>query len=906
MSELSLLLFDPLIEAYRYVFLAIHGLLGSYGWSIVLLSCLISFALTPLTRWSQKLVDRENEFASVLAPQIAKIKSESSGEARHRRIQQLYRRYGYSPLFALRKVAPLFIQIPALLLTYYMLQGFEAIDGVAFYAIEDLGAGISTPGFTKKELLQALIIAALFLALLYSQSSALLLFWTTNNAILLARNARLALSRRKKQYGSYELRGIFRTAMTVAASTPVLALAAYLATLAAVALSDWGRLTISQQSLLSLLLCSPLIASLIARRYLHRGRKIADLLCAAQLLALASLTLGQVAVTLGVVAVFNLSFWVVFWLNPDRTGLRSACLRLQQNLPRSNQGLLIFGLCAYSLFSLLIDTPLTLYSYDPKEFYGVDPGVLFASFGLIFAIGLLVVALCLRWLSSFARALVLPLAVFTALLTLLYSKLVIPDYGLMDGFMFLHPDSITQTRFTSALETVALALLLWLAVLYMPRFKAQLPMFLILLVSVSVVSASMGVYRIASPGTQYTPPATNAREFTLKLSPRKPNVLIILLDGFSGGYLATLLREDTSIRKHLDGFVWYQNALSSGAATMASIGAIVGGHRFTVDKAIAADLDRVDELVNAAYPVMPVAFAEKGYEVSFVDTHYGADLSATEAAVFEIRPDESVFEQSKQLAILKTLTMLSLFNTVPLFARDFVYDDGGWHLWESRKSRSSPAYREKLAHVDFLQQLGQKPVQTSETPSFSFIHVQVPHAPWLITANGPGDSLQDGKYEDESRFALHKLQALFAQMKAAGVYESTQIQVVSDHGWWVENELFDPDYLERLGAGYNHRRSPGFVHALMLVKSPGAPVASLADSDRLVSNADVPAIACALIAGCPGVIQSPLSSSRARTLNYNIVDLDVWPDRGRLRDYLKEQWTVKDNIFDPDNWTRVR
>ena len=202
-----------LIEAYRWFFLRLADVVG-LGWGIVALSFICSALMIPLMRLVAGVVRRETDYQSVILPEIKK-KFLSDAE-RHMHIQRLYARYGYSPISAVKKVLPLFVQIPFLLLTYYMLKNTPQLSGVSFLFLDDLGQpdallktigkfplGLNvlpivmtlvnmltvaaTPGFTHKDQLQAVGISLLFLVLLYTAPSALLLYWTLNNIITMVR-----------------------------------------------------------------------------------------------------------------------------------------------------------------------------------------------------------------------------------------------------------------------------------------------------------------------------------------------------------------------------------------------------------------------------------------------------------------------------------------------------------------------------------------------------------------------------------------------------------------------------------------------------------------------------------------------------------------------------------------------
>lgn|GEM_PF-2963801 len=204
-------MFETIISAYRWLFLRIADIVG-LGWGIVALSVICSLLMIPLMSLVAGIVRRETDYQSVILPQIEDIKSRFSSDIdRHLHIRRLYKRYCYSPLSAVKKVLPLFVQVPFLLLTYFMLKGTIQLNGVQFLFLRDLGqpdglvaalginvlpvmmTGVNiltvfaTPGFTSRDCWQAIGISFLFLIMLYTAPSALLLYWTLNNVITLFR-----------------------------------------------------------------------------------------------------------------------------------------------------------------------------------------------------------------------------------------------------------------------------------------------------------------------------------------------------------------------------------------------------------------------------------------------------------------------------------------------------------------------------------------------------------------------------------------------------------------------------------------------------------------------------------------------------------------------------------------------
>lgn len=202
---------DTLIALYQSLYLSLASLLGSYGVATLALSLLASVLLYYPLVWAARVASQEQEFQDVIGGQITRIKQQSRGAEQHARIDALYRRYAYHPVYAVRKITGLFIQLPFLMLTFFMFDGLAALEGKGFLFLDDLGqpdqllggsgnllpfvmilmnlsAALFVPNFSKKDLMQAVGVSLLFFILLYNAKSVLLLYWTMNNVILLVQN----------------------------------------------------------------------------------------------------------------------------------------------------------------------------------------------------------------------------------------------------------------------------------------------------------------------------------------------------------------------------------------------------------------------------------------------------------------------------------------------------------------------------------------------------------------------------------------------------------------------------------------------------------------------------------------------------------------------------------------------
>lgn len=195
-------IFYPLEQLYKFLYLAICDITGNYGISLIILSLLIYIILFPFNRKAQRIQNDERDVEGIIAPQISEIKKQYHGKEQYEKLQRLYHRYAYHPIFSIRSAAGIVLQIPFFIAARSMLYALPDIKGMQWGIIQNLGepdqllAGINLlpfvmlfvtilyacimPKLSKKEIIQTIIIGFIFLIVLYPAPSALLIFWTCN------------------------------------------------------------------------------------------------------------------------------------------------------------------------------------------------------------------------------------------------------------------------------------------------------------------------------------------------------------------------------------------------------------------------------------------------------------------------------------------------------------------------------------------------------------------------------------------------------------------------------------------------------------------------------------------------------------------------------------------------------
>jgi YidC/Oxa1 family membrane protein insertase len=194
----------PFVFLLKEIFLFCYAITGSYGLSIVLLSLAVSLILLPVFIYIERSRKKDLAVKQKMKPVLDEIKRCYKGQERYYYIKTLNRQHGYNPMRALIPTLSLLLQIPFFIAAYQFLENFDPLAGTRFLFIDDLSKADGLWGhlnflpiamtfinlvtayfYTRhsdtSERKQMVIVAAIFLILLYNLPSGLVLYWTMNN-----------------------------------------------------------------------------------------------------------------------------------------------------------------------------------------------------------------------------------------------------------------------------------------------------------------------------------------------------------------------------------------------------------------------------------------------------------------------------------------------------------------------------------------------------------------------------------------------------------------------------------------------------------------------------------------------------------------------------------------------------
>ena len=904
------LFLEPLTLVLETIYGSAYNWMGSYGAAIIPLSLAVNFMLLPFYKRADALQLEERETQSRMKAGLTHIKAAFTGDERFMMQQAYYRQNNYKPVYSLRSLLPLALEIPFFIAAYRFLSRIEAFNGQSFGLIlKNMGApdqlltigGITlnglpilmtlinmlsseiyTRGGTLKEKLTLHGMALVFLVLLYNSPSALVFYWTLNNLFSLVKN----IVARSKHPG--RLRCIMLSALGAASIAYAIIFLRHLST---------GQIAFA---IIGLLLQIPTIIGIIRKK---RGER-----------------------------------------EPSETAVKG-------DTPIFRVSCIFLTL----LTGVLIPTATRVSS--PAEFIlASDPRspVLHVLPAFLVAAGLFILWIGLFYYLATPRV----RGVFT-IATVAVSSAGIVNYlffGTSMGTLLPLLQYEKTPSFTSKEMIINFEILLLLAVLLLILWLKKRNWLKRVLIAACVAVVGISAYNFvriqeAVPLAIKSLQQSKSEENHFTLTTEGKNVVVIMVDRAISGYLPYMFNERPELKEKFDGFTWYPNTLSYSNSTNTGSPAIYGGYDYRPEQMN----ERSDELLvdkhNEALKTMPVIFSEAGYDVTVCDPPYAGYNWVPDLSIFDDYPEickflteSGQFRDSKetdgerQRIWNRNFFCFSLMKASPLLIQKFLYQGGTYFdgaligvqsdYVQTRDGVSQArGYRDNF--LDAYTALCGYPELTVTTDSdnntFTMLYNSTAHnvallkepeyEPVLEIDNTEYDKENKGRFivdgrevrvenEDEmmsyqcNMAAMIKLGEWFDDLRAKGVYDNTRIIIVADHGGLLgsfSDMVFGEDFRED-AMGYN---------PMLLVKDFGS--TGFMRDDTFMTNADTPTLAF------EGLIADPVSPFTGKSINsdakkeseHHVFYTEEWQtNENNGTTFLPGVWMTlsSDDIFEMDSW----
>lgn len=963
MNIIYLLIIKPIETVLSFLFGTYVGLTGSYGLSVILLSLSVTIIMFPLFYIAEVWKRKEQAVEKRMKHRLAYIKKYYTGQKRYCMIKATHRLEGYTAASSFRTSFGLLIQIPFFFAAYHLLSHYEPYRGVGWLFIKDfavpdgllwglnllpilmtviniVSSSIYMRGSRAKDIVELYVMAGVFLLLLYASPAALVLYWTMNNVFSVGKSLIfLRLFPHEKYVPDPEDKSFkdyvqgFRDAVK-----PCLTPAFYLFAVVAVLFTfQCWQITFNKETFEKLFLATSGVAfvTVVAAFVLwlrRRGswRFLFQLLffgvCYMAVAACGfygKLTHAEGGLLRKLVLISTIFADILLYISAVYL---CQCRRQAGSPARAASSAKLtelLGLYRWStaflvLFVTLI-SPVLVFLSSPAE-TGISLGHLLLS-NIPVAIALLLVAFLVWKLVQNRQSLVL-VSVAAVLILILYQYILPNNFGELDRTVLGKADQLKQIPvFFYCLDVFILCASGIAAGVLVRKYPAQCRTCVIVVLvclcgftGVKSIKYALSEKTVAAAtGDAAQLPADN--DLINGYSKSGKNVVLIVADMFSGGYMERILAECPEYRDKLSGFTWHRNMLAAATETATSMPSIFAGEEY-----LPLAMNRIpgsgDEKVNKAASTLFQQAEKQGYKVSVVNGSasylMGATLDVTASS--ELEPYQQYWEKVRNIKSDSErkvnqghlLAMLTIFQGAPYFLKPVIYNDGGWLIF-SKVALFWYVRSHVFSEYSFLDLLPEISNSQSRQDTFKYFHSCFTHIPYGIGEDGnlvdfnsqyPDEVHKSFIFGESAYFSAKKFISLMVAytdwLKAAGLYDNTTIIIVSDHGNdYSDNNPLAPEDIEAALPRDTFNR----LNSLFLVKPAGA-VGAVRVDDTFASNGDINA-----------ALQKALGLKTAYTGSNVHVGVspraDFVSSRSNFRTDGVAKYTiyrVKDSITDSKNW----
>lgn len=807
------------------IYVLLFRFLGHPGYAIIGVSIVVNFLILPLYLRADVLQEEESDRQKKMKFWIDHIRKFFFSDERYMIQSAYYRTQGYKPIYALRGVLSLLLQIPFFIAAYHFLSHTDLLNGVSLGPIVDLSypdrifsilghpvnvlpvlmtliniisGMIYTKGKTGREKLQVILPAFVFLVLLYQSPSGLVVYWTMNNLFSLGKNIVVKNVKDKKRFLSV----VF-----------ILFDIAY-----------WIYI---------------FVADMINKALATGDNEI-------------------------------IAFYIIIGLVLLMISVGLFFCKKEQNklsIQRKNDNVYFVLLSSSSAILLGGVIPLSVVAASPQEFinkfFYVHP-LFYIAMTILTYTGYALWGFMIYHMMGKNKKGIMEILLTCGLAVFLFNYFTCSaDVGVYNSVLMFErePHYPSVIRYGNVLIDVFICLVI---LFLLPRFEKLFKSASVVILGVLVIMSCRYIHIITSDIKWLDDSAQfEAEEVDFPLSRDGRNVIVIMMDRMMGAYVPFILEERPELVGKFDGFTFYPNAISTGTVTYTGAPALFGGYEYT---AVAIN-ERTDETLldkhSEAISLMPVMFGEEGWNVTVCDLPYAGLKQGSDYSLYDKYDYVNAFhyydrfenggdiEETHSL-MERNFVFHSVYKVAPAMLQDNIYDYGnylsGRNFWygdtkedffalRALKDNTSIVdgpdqliiYVNLLTHDPCILQLPDYTVVDHlDNSSYDFETVR--------TLNGTTMNLENGLDGIEHYFvnasAMIHLGEYFDYLREKGVYDNTRIILAADHGFSL-NQFSEM----RLDNGIDVQG----INAILMVKDYNAKGFSI--NEEFMTNADVPALA---------------------------------------------------------------
>jgi len=875
----------PIVQIIEFVFVFAQKLFKETGLSIICVSGAVSILCLPLYMVAEKWQEIERNIQKKLEPKIAKIKAVFTGDERYMIVSTYYRQNKYHPVYAMRSTFGLLIQIPFFIAAYSYLSHLDALKGVSFLLISNLGkpdslipiaGGINllpilmtaincaagtvyTRGLAARDKFQVYGMSLVFLALLYNSPSGLVLYWTLNNVFSLAKNTYLKIN----------------------------------------------------------------ISSIAKRNFLYA---LISLVCFSLLYYILFISDGLVRIRIIVACVFGLVGslpWVSLLFKQLAEKVTDVSYHAKELFT-------LFMLCCLLMWILTgFFIPSMLIASSPQEFSFIDAYTtpLFFLFNTaVQSFGFFVFWTILLFLlfSKKTKIIFTIIGLSTIYGALINTFLFKGSYGAVSiDFIFAHlvMHNIKEIAINIFVLLIASCIL---ALLFISGRK-KICMFL--LVSPILALAGYSAINLFSINREYQNLALYYKPEQISVQEIKPlfhlsktgkNVVVMMLDRCSSVLIPHIFDESPELYEKYSGFTFYPNAVSFSGFTRNGSTPLFGGYEYTPLSINRRDTVSTIDKHNEALLMMPRIFSDEGFAVTITDPPFAGGNWKPDLRIYDKYPnimpyitdaaytdlwlkEHNLNLPSVSSVIKRNMLWYAIFREIPLAFRQGIYTDGDW--CSATIGHALRTTLDKYSVLEYLPRLTGLESQKENTflllvneTTHRDTFMQAPdYTPALTVTNFGSSPFSKSMIYHCNAAAIKLLAEWFDFLIRENIYNNTRIILVADHG-----PSFN--FVTKTGLPFNVDE----YNPVLMVKDFNENAIMKTDA-KFMSNADVPSLALG------GIIENPHNPFTGNEITMEEKNRPLYIAIGVIQEKNETQleldpqrdYYVHDAIFDENNWVRA-
>lgn len=917
---------------FCFLFYNFHNSFGVIG-AIMGISLAVNILALPLYLKADELQLAERKQQERMGERIKRIKKAFQGDEQFMMLTEYYRRNNYHPLYALRSSLSILIEIPFFIAAYHFLSNCVLLNGRSEWIFRDLSQPdqllwglnilpilmtainiISTAVYTKgapiREKAQSYLLALIFLLILYQSPSGLVFYWILNNLFSLVKNIVMKMKR-----PVYFLYAVYAAVAVMFVSMNIFF------RIHPERLNDVKKRVLDALTVLW-------IAIPLYRLFYLKIRNLKK-----------QWELKRAEVSKNAESAKN-------------TGSEKKKEGTVRSEERTSKG--TFTLTVISCIALWLMAgallPSSVIATSPTEFAflgSVDSPLTYIFMNLTFYFGLFVFwPLCIYKMFEKQVQRIFPAVFFGAAVCAVFNiYLFKSQFGNIttafepeDRQLFV---SSSNAHVWSALLPLALACIICIIAFKYHKLQILTMLVLILALTEGILSGknmmevkeSYDVYAALLEERQTDDVEQEIRtEFSLTKTGN--NVLVLFCDRFASAYFPYLLEQFPELKETYEGFTYYPNCISFATDTQLGAPAMMGGYEYTPSLMNQREEKLVD-IHNEATLVLPVWFDQLGYDVKVVDpplVNYAWDGDYTP---FEAYPDIEVcslinnyverYEQEHREEYsavdygkisIKNCRLYAILQMVYPPLRNVLAGGGRYYSTDNYAYTQQEYFIRDYAYATYLPQITDA---ENDRDTYTFIELDTAHEYQLLLAPdyrsgmpteehpyaGIGSYPEDASIVDpEKNQQSYHVNActilLIAKyldaLKEMGVYDNTRIIIIADHGSKIPTAPF---------WGFEDPLAPSNFNPMFLIKDFNS-TGEVQTDMMFRTNADMPYLATEGL-GSPQV--NPFTGNpftlAEENQTYDLFDGERGTsglDKELYEFIFNAQYTVRDNIFEEENW----